>query len=91
MGRQRDVALLEPHTLFPARAELPLHLMESVGLEALGRNFLRSGGQRASVVTSTGHQTLWSLSCVCVHLAKLTSEGMVSLRARFDNEEISLL
>lgn len=38
-------------------------------------------------MTSTGHQTPWSLSCVCVHLAKLTPEGMVSLRARFDNEE----
>lgn len=63
MGCRRDVALpdwfwsirlcfLEPHSLFPARAELPFHLMESVGLEAVGRNFLRSGEQRASVVAS---------------------------------------
>ena len=37
---------------FPTRAELPLHFMESMGLEAVGRNFLRSGRQRASVVAS---------------------------------------
>lgn len=49
-----DQSVMFPGTShpFPAREELPLHLMESVGLEAVGRNFLRSGGQRASVVAS---------------------------------------